>query len=661
MFMTIVVLLATTMAPAQVRPLLDVPYVAQTPELCGGAAVSMVMRYWGARDVIPEDFSALVVPSQRGIPAAALTEAVRTRRWRALAGPSGARDAWESLEKDLSRGRPVIALIEVRPQTFHYVVVVGLTTAEIVVHDPARSPFRVESRDAFERAWGVAGHWSVVLLPPQSGDTVEPPAATAVTPAAAGSTPCGAMVSRGVELAVAGQTADAEAVLIAASALCPAESGPWRELAGLRFTEKKWTEAARLAARAVQVSPDDDHARQVLATSRVLAGDGAGALRAWNPLGEPRVDTIVVVGAERLSHPDVIEASGLIARRLLTADMLQLASRRVSEIPSVSKVLVSYAPVDARADVTVALVERAVVPRGWVSIGTTVARALLEDQVRLDIYGAFRRGERLGGAWRWRPERRRVIVGAAFPAPAGLPGVLAFEAQWDRQTYTAAVREERRRLSLRISDWATPHLRWRVGAGTDRFDRGRYAAVELGTEVRAAGDRLAAGAGVQRWIPFDGGAHLGAFAGFAAWRSTTGTTGPVWQVTAAFDDVSRHAPRAVWPGAGTGGRGTLLRAHPLVVDDVVAGPAFGRRVVSTTGEFWLPVADVMGQRVLFAVFTDAAQAWSGTAGESTRLFIDAGLGLRVSLPGGTARLDVARGLRGGGTTWSAGWMVPWPR
>ena len=44
-------------------PLLDVPYLAQPPELCGVAAVSMVLRYWGARDVFPEDFRALVESS----------------------------------------------------------------------------------------------------------------------------------------------------------------------------------------------------------------------------------------------------------------------------------------------------------------------------------------------------------------------------------------------------------------------------------------------------------------------------------------------------------------------------------------------------------------------------------------------------------------------
>ena len=47
--------------------LLDVPYLAQTEDLCGGAAVAMVLRYWGERQVYAEDFAALVDRSASGI------------------------------------------------------------------------------------------------------------------------------------------------------------------------------------------------------------------------------------------------------------------------------------------------------------------------------------------------------------------------------------------------------------------------------------------------------------------------------------------------------------------------------------------------------------------------------------------------------------------
>src|SRR3990167_6103920 len=47
--------------------LLDVPYLPQTEDLCGGAAVAMVLRYWGERQAYAEDFAALVDRSASGI------------------------------------------------------------------------------------------------------------------------------------------------------------------------------------------------------------------------------------------------------------------------------------------------------------------------------------------------------------------------------------------------------------------------------------------------------------------------------------------------------------------------------------------------------------------------------------------------------------------
>jgi outer membrane translocation and assembly module TamA len=104
----------------------------------------------------------------------------------------------------------------------------------------------------------------------------------------------------------------------------------------------------------------------------------------------------------------------------------------------------------------------------------------------------------------------------------------------------------------------------------------------------------------------------------------------------------------------------LLRAHPLFDDDVITGPLFGRDVTTTSAEYWQPVMERFGQRLFVAAFVDAARASLGQSSQS-RLYVDAGVGLRIATLGGTVRADAAMGLRGGGLTWSAGWMTSWPR
>ena len=664
MWFAVALLLATVGSSPQARPLLDVPFVAQTPELCGGAAVSMVMRYWGARDVVPEDFQALVVPSERGIPTSDLTNAVRDRQWQAIVGPPDEDAAWAALQGDVNRGRPVIALVEVAANTYHYVVVVGLTADVVVLHDPARAPFQVMPRTAFGRAWAVTKRWSMTILPPEGGVSLRPPAAAPAVSAPgsvprAGATPCTGMVDRGVALALAGDAIQAEGVLLAATAVCATDASAWRELAGLRFTQKNWTDTARLAAVAVRLSPDDAHARQILATSRFLAGDQAAALEAWTPLGEPRIDTITVTGAAHTPHPIVIHASGLQARQLFTAELLRRAQRRVDALPVVARTRVSFVPVDGVADVEIAMFERDRWPASPIALLTLAGRAAVSREVRADLYGVLGQAERISAAWRWKEPRHRVVVGAAFPAPGVLPGVVSFDALWDRQTYAGAGRESRRRLALTLSDWATSRVRWHAALGTDRFEVNRYATGAAGVELRLADDRVALGVAAQGWTSSASTPRFGAFGARAAWRSTTDTFRPFVSVLSTWDVVSESAPRAVWPAAGTGGRGTLLRAHPLFDDDVISGPAFGRGLLTTSMEYWHPVKEQFGQRFFGAVFVDAARATRGDT-HSRRLFVDAGLGARVATLGGTVRADVAVGLRGGGLTWSAGWMTSWP-
>jgi hypothetical protein len=131
---------------AQSLTVLDVPFIAQSELLCGGAAAAMVMRYWGERGVDAESFQALVDRKAGGIRTDALAATLRARRWTAVE----VRGSPEALARELLQGRPVISLVEDRPGTYHYVVVVARNADGVIFHDPARAPFRVASAAEFE-------------------------------------------------------------------------------------------------------------------------------------------------------------------------------------------------------------------------------------------------------------------------------------------------------------------------------------------------------------------------------------------------------------------------------------------------------------------------------------------------------------------------------
>src|SRR5689334_20499146 len=205
--------------PARAQAVLDVPYVPQSEDLCGGAAAAMVMRYWGEPAVYAAAFAPLVDRSAHGIRTGTLSADLRRRGWTAVDGPGTLSD----LTRELGRARPVITLIEVRPNRYHYVVVVAARDTQIVLHDPARAPSRTLTPAAFDAAWAKADRWMLILLPPSDrllGETLARPGSGSDpgTPAAGspGGTPGACGVDEGVRLANDGDYAAARKALDAA-------------------------------------------------------------------------------------------------------------------------------------------------------------------------------------------------------------------------------------------------------------------------------------------------------------------------------------------------------------------------------------------------------------------------------------------------------------
>lgn len=675
-------------AQAGASALLDVPYLSQSPELCGGAAVAMVLRYWGDARILPQDFAPLVHADDGGIPTGVLTAAVRSRGWQAIMVAAGADTARERIRLEIDRGRPLVALIQVGASTYHYVVIVGVTDRDVVVHDPARAPFRVMPWAMFDRAWAATGRWLMLVLPAgddrQADGRIARPAAAVAEAAVAPGSPCTALVQQAVSLAIDGGDRDAaERDLVAATRLCPNDPAAWRELAGVRFSQSRWADARTLASTAVRLQPDDAYAWQLLATSRYLLDDLPGALAAWNHADEPRVDTIDIRGSTRTPRPVFAQAAGLRPRQLLTPDAFARALRRMREVPVASQVSMRYEPIASGfARVGVVVDERPLVPRGWPALALLGWRAAVMDELHVDLGGMLGAGDVESAEWRWAAGRPRVAGRLALPARPWLPGVVAIDAQWERQSYDigpagspARVQETRRRIGLQMADWATSRLRWQVGAALDRLpDDGTtgtptvdrpHVAIESTLDLRFAADRIALVTSGGSWTPIgDGGRPFGTANVTAAWRSTRETARPLWSALAEIGAASGASPLALWPGAGTGqGRSGLLRAHPLLDGGVITGAVFGRRVVDGSLEYAHPLMRALANSVAVAGFVDTGRAWHRPGDVATSpLYVDVGAGVRVLAPGyaGAIRIDIAHGLRGGGTALSAGWSGAWP-
>jgi predicted double-glycine peptidase len=650
------VTLVTAAAPVSAQsasppiPLLDVPYVAQSEALCGGAAVAMVMRYWGATRIYAESFAALVDPRGNGIRGEDLIASLTRRGWNARSFRGDAGLVTQSLETR----RPPIALIEDRPGRFHYVVIVSWVGGKVVVHDPARQPFQVRDERVFLDVWAKSGYWTLLALPPAAAPRTEAAAGNPSTP-----TPgiCGSAVDRAVDLANTGRVDEARHALEAAAAQCPREAAPWRELAGVRVLQKDWPRAAADARAALAIEPADEHAARTLATSLYLAGDSPGALRAWNAVEEPVVDLIEVRGLERTRFAVALHTLRLPTQTLLTPDRLTRAARRLDSLPSALGSSVTYTPRDeGLALVTAAVIERPLLPSTPMAAGAMAVRAATDREVQLEIVSATGGGERWFAAWRWWEARPRLAVGLEAPAPFG--GTWQVSAADEHESYGSAAatfQERRRTLSVGAADWLTASVKWEVGVLAERWPTGSGAGAIAALRYQASDDRFMAGGRAGVWSIGTDAWTAGLFADF---RSRTRAFGTVWLGRAGLDLAGAGTPLQLWPGAGTGqGRSALLRAHPLLHDGAIRDAVFGRTVVSAGAEWrrWgPPVLRVL--RVAPAAFVDVARASQAPPFADSRAHLDVGVGVRVAVPGaGVLRADLARGLRDGEMALSFGW------
>jgi hypothetical protein len=218
-------------------------------------------------------------------------------------------------------------------------------------------------------------------------------------------------------------------------------------------------------------------------------------------------------------------------------------------------------------------------------------------------------------------------------------------------------------VSLSLSDWLTPNVRYELRTGAANWNGNRHTMLVGGSlERRFKADRVAVSGSVDRWVPLNGEGfqRVSARAGI---QSSTEPKGFVHSVLIEGHAVTRNAPFSLWPGAGTGqARPSLLRAHPLLSHGIISSPAFGRHLITVNLESvrWVETPSLLP--VGIAAFLDVARVWNRIAAEppdtvNPRLHLDAGAGLRVRMPGGrqVVRLDYAYGLRDGRHVVSAGW------
>ena len=146
---------------------LDVPFVKQSKNGCGSAALAMVIAYWQRQfPAIPSDAAdagriqqSLYSAEARGIYARAMQRYLEQHGFRVFMF----RGQWQDLEQHLAKGRPLIVCLGGKPR--HYVVAAGIDGETVAVNDPAGRKLERIDRAGFQKRWAEAGCWTLLAVP----------------------------------------------------------------------------------------------------------------------------------------------------------------------------------------------------------------------------------------------------------------------------------------------------------------------------------------------------------------------------------------------------------------------------------------------------------------------------------------------------------------
>ena len=641
-------------ASAQALTVLDVPFISQSELLCGGAAAAMVMRYWGERSIDAEAFSPLVERRAGGIRTAALVDDLQARHWNAVAIQGSA----SRIDAELQAGRPVIALIEERRATYHFVVIVGRNDSGVIFHDPARAPFRVASAAEFDRRWSATNRWMLTVTPPDGvgGYFSRTPDEAVVdrprTMTSDSASSCDERIADAVREAGDNDLAGAERTLVSALS-CPG-SAALRELAGVRVRQQRWPEAADLAAAAVNRDPSDTYAWKLLATARFIDDDRGGALDAWNEAREPKMDLLRLDGLRRTRFGVAQHLTGIKTGETLTRERLLRALRQLNELPSSIATALDYEPKSSGlVELRGVVAERPLVPSSTGDFAALGLGAAVMREIVTAVSSPTGGGEQIGVDWRfW---AHRPLYRLSFAAPAPWSGVWSLSASREEQPFTQqlakSVHDE---VRLDAAAWSTGNVRWQLSGGADRWNSGAtYAMTGGALRFASRANRLDLRGAAREWFGGGSSFHSGDVQLLA--RTSARPEGVVLVIDGGVSAISAGAPPDLWFAADTGrARPLLLRAHPiLTADEQFRSDRLARLLGHDTTEVqrWWHAGPL---RVGGAAFVDSARAaWRLTGRAITD--VDTGVGFRVAFPGkpDAFRIDVARGLRDGATAVSA--------
>jgi ABC-type bacteriocin/lantibiotic exporter with double-glycine peptidase domain len=140
-----------------------VPFFKQSESTCGPAALASVMSYWGSSADLDRITRKIFLPKLGGTLPMDMESYAKEQGFTTVSSIGTLKE----LKAYVRQGIPVICLLDLGFSLYHqphYITMIGFDDDNqvIICHD-GRTQDRLITYDAFQREWGRAGRWMLVL------------------------------------------------------------------------------------------------------------------------------------------------------------------------------------------------------------------------------------------------------------------------------------------------------------------------------------------------------------------------------------------------------------------------------------------------------------------------------------------------------------------
>ena len=220
----------------------------------------------------------------------------------------------------------------------------------------------------------------------------------------------------GSALAQLGRWRDARNSLLSGRRIAPRDPRFPIELAGVAFKQQNYPEASAWLRHGLQIDPTDVYANDFLGTVYFLQGNLEAALKYWNRVEKPQIESITTGHPLRI-HPALLDRSLTFspASRLLVNDLLTSKARVVGLGVFVAPNFQVAAQEGGKFDVIMNLAER----NGWGANGweglLSTFRGLGYETVFPEYFNLGHAAINLTSLVRWDAQKRRVAANISGP------------------------------------------------------------------------------------------------------------------------------------------------------------------------------------------------------------------------------------------------------